>query len=66
MARLVININMDRRCAECGKQAGVAENGLCLGCVSKAVQGKPMRSDVGKAVAARVRQHLGNPKPKRR
>jgi len=49
-----INIDLDARCAECRKSgAGVAPNGLCLGCTTKAIKGKPMQSAEGRAVAAR-------------
>jgi hypothetical protein len=49
-----ITIDLDKRCAECRKKgAGVAANGLCLACTTKAIKGKPMRSTEGAAVAAR-------------
>lgn len=49
-----ITINLDKKCAECGSnKAGVAANGLCLGCTSKAIKGKRMKSAQGAAVAAR-------------
>lgn len=49
-----ITIDLNKKCAECGSnKAGVAENGLCLQCTSKAVQGKRMLSAAGRAVAAR-------------
>jgi hypothetical protein len=55
MAIPTIQISLDKKCAECGSdKAGVAENGLCLGCTSKAIKGKKMRSAQGAAVAARM------------
>lgn len=49
-----ITIDLDKKCAECRKAGGgVAPNGLCLGCTTKAIKGKPMQSADGKAVAAR-------------
>jgi hypothetical protein len=49
-----ITIDLDKRCAECRKKgAGVAANGLCLACTTKAIKGKPMTSAQGAAVAAR-------------
>lgn len=63
-----ITINMDGKCAECRKSgSGVAANGLCLGCTTKAIKGKPMKSAEGRAVAARfndLKNDLGSPVPK--
>lgn len=47
-------IDLDKKCAECGK-GGAAESGICLACATKAIQGKPMRSEVGRAVQRRFR-----------
>lgn len=60
-----ITIDLDKRCAECRKNgAGVAPNGLCLGCTTKAIKGKPMRSSEGQAVAARFGELKRNQNPK--
>ena len=55
MAIPTFTINLDKKCAECGSdKAGVADNGLCLGCTTKALRGfKKMKSAQGRAVAAR-------------
>jgi hypothetical protein len=54
MAIPTITIDLDKKCAECRKNgSGVAPNGLCLGCTTKALKGKPMRSAEGQEVAAR-------------
>lgn len=47
-----VTIDLDKKCAECGKGGAVA-SGICLECTTKAIQGKPMRSAIGRAVAAR-------------
>lgn len=52
-----ITINMDKKCAECGK-GGAAESGICLSCTSKAITGRTMRSEVGRAVQRRNREFL--------
>jgi hypothetical protein len=52
MAIPTVTINLDKKCAECGK-GGAAENGICLHCTNKAIQGKRMNSAQGRAVAAR-------------
>ena len=52
--RVEININMDALCAECGKK-GAAQNGICLKCMTKVFQGKPMKSEQGRRVQERVR-----------
>ena len=61
MAIPTFTINLDKKCAECGK-GGAAENGLCLSCTTKTIQGKPMRSAAGRAVAERNRGVLANAK----
>ena len=47
-----LTIDMDTRCAECGKP-GASGSGICLGCATKAMGGKPMRSAQGQAVQRR-------------
>jgi len=54
MAHLTITVDMDKKCAECGKGGAVA-SGLCLNCTSKVIEGKPMKSAIGRAVQARFR-----------
>lgn len=49
---LTITVKMDVKCAEC-KQGGACDNGLCLGCTSKAIKGKKMKTAQGAFVAAR-------------
>ena len=49
----VLKIDMDKKCAECGK-AGAAPSGICLKCVVKAVTGKPMKSAQGKIVQGKI------------
>ena len=50
-----ISIDLDKKCEEC-RHSGAAENGLCLPCTTKAIQGKPMTSYAGRAVASRFRR----------
>lgn len=47
-----ITVNMDKKCAECGK-GGAVDNGLCMGCTTKAIAGEAMKSKIGKAVQGR-------------
>lgn len=49
-----ITINMDKKCAECGK-GGAADNGICLKCTTKAMGPNPMRSAQGRQVQQRWR-----------
>jgi hypothetical protein len=51
MSDLTISIDMDKKCGECGK-GGATQNGLCLDCVTRVVEGKPMRSAMGKRYQA--------------
>lgn len=50
---VTINIDMDKKCAECGK-GGATGSGICLKCASNAIIGKPMKSRQGQAVASRM------------
>ena len=51
-AAVEIHINMDKPCAECGRD-GATQNGLCLDCITKVIQHKPMKSKVGRELARR-------------
>ncbi len=44
---LVIKIDVDKKCFECGKGHAL-QSGICLTCVNKAMSKKPMRSPEGK------------------
>ena len=58
-----IVIDMDSKCHECGK-GGAAQSGVCLACTTKALSGKPMKSQRGQMLQARLRQILPRkPKP---
>jgi uncharacterized OB-fold protein len=50
--RPTITIDIDKKCAECGK-AGATGSGICLPCATKAIVGKPMKTQTGKVLAAR-------------
>jgi hypothetical protein len=52
-----ITIDLDRKCAECGK-GGAAPSGICLKCITKAMGEKPMKSAEGVAVRARINATL--------
>lgn len=51
---LTIKIDLDKKCVECGN-GGAVDSGICLGCTSKALAGKPMKSPAGRMVAMRFR-----------
>ena len=54
MANVVLNINMDAKCAEC-RRGGATKSGLCLGCCAKAMDPKrKMRSAEGQSVQRRI------------
>ena len=55
MTNLNLNINMDKKCHECGK-GGAMESGICLECANKAFKGLPMKSQAGKMVQARFKK----------
>jgi hypothetical protein len=57
MTQITINVSENNKCAECGKP-WATESGLCLECAAKAITGKRMRSDAGRAVQARVQRHI--------
>ena len=50
---------MNNKCAECGK-GGAAQNGICFGCMNKAISGKTMKSSIGKIVQKRFNSQLGH------
>ncbi len=52
---VTIEIDMDKKCAEC-KKGGAVASGICLGCTAKAFRNKPMKSAIGRAVQARIRE----------
>lgn len=53
----IITIDLDKKCAECGK-GGAAPSGICLKCTGKAISGKQMKSWQGRAVAKRAQENL--------
>ena len=52
MTTLKVDINMDKKCHECGK-SGAMKSSICMRCASKALSSKPMKSDAGKMVQER-------------
>lgn len=52
MNNITLTIDMNKRCAEC-QARGTTPSGICLDCAIKAMDGKPMRSPQGAAVAQR-------------
>jgi hypothetical protein len=50
-----ITIDTDATCPECGGK-GTADSGICIGCITKAVSGGPMRSPLGQAVQQRFNE----------
>jgi hypothetical protein len=56
-------IDLDKKCAECRKE-GAAPSGICLACTVKAVSGRPMKTAIGRAVAARFRENAARPRQK--
>jgi hypothetical protein len=53
---LTIEIDMGKRCVECGK-GGAMQSGLCLKCTSRAWHtDKPITSEQAKAVRKRFRR----------
>lgn len=57
MTVTTITIDMDKKCAECGKP-GAVDNGLCMNCTTRALEGQTMRSVRGKAVQASILERL--------
>jgi hypothetical protein len=49
-----ITIDMNAKCAECGKP-GAVPSGICMGCTAKAFREKLLKSEIGRAVQARIR-----------
>lgn len=57
MATITINVDMDKRCLECGKK-GAVNDALCLDCITRAIEGKSMKSEFGKRYAQRVKADI--------
>ena len=58
MANVVLNINMDAKCAEC-RRGGATKSGLCLGCCAKAMDPKrKMKSPQGASLQARFKEQF--------
>ncbi len=53
MNTMTVTIDMDKRCAECGK-GGATDSGICMKCASNALRGKKMKSAAGKVVQDRL------------
>lgn len=53
-----IDIDMEKSCAECGLP-GRCENGLCLDCTTKVIQGKRMKSVAGQMLAQKRKEMAG-------
>lgn len=52
-----IVIDMDKKCIECAR-GGATQSGVCMSCILRAVQGKPMRSDRGRTIARNFRKRF--------
>lgn len=63
MSDLVINVDMDKKCIECGQGGAVSPNDICLACMNRAVSGKKMKTEIGRLVQKR---HFDNIKTIRR
>ena len=53
MTHYRFEINMDNKCAECGK-GGATGSGICLSCATMAISGGKMKSAEGRSVQARI------------
>jgi len=59
MTTHTINIKYGERCPECRKDSGLCDNGICMGCTTKAMNPKAkMKSDAGRAVQAHITRHF--------
>ena len=52
-----ITVDLNKKCAECGN-GGAVGNGLCMSCNTKAIKGKPMKTNLGRAVQQRWKQQI--------
>jgi hypothetical protein len=52
-----VTINLDAKCADCGK-GGRLPNTLCLSCTTAAISGKRLKTRHGRHVAQALRQRL--------
>jgi hypothetical protein len=54
-------VDLEKKCVDCNS-GGAQPNGLCFGCISKAIQGKPMKTTAGRTIASAVRCRLNENK----
>lgn len=52
--RHTINIDLDKKCAECGK-GGAVDSGICLACTIKVFGKAKLKSTQAQAIRARLR-----------
>lgn len=57
--KYTINIDLDRKCAECGK-GGAVDSGICLDCTIKAMGKARLKSPQAKAIRARMEKAAGS------
>lgn len=46
-------LDMGKKCIECGQGGAVSPNDICLSCMNRAVDGKKMKTQIGKLVQKR-------------
>lgn len=56
MTNFTIVIDQNKKCIECNK-GGATNNGLCLNCINKAIEGKPMKTKVGQTLLKKFRRN---------
>lgn len=54
-----LTIDMDKKCAEC-KKKGATPCGLCLNCILKCYDTKPLKSDIGKKMQMKLNEYFKN------
>lgn len=50
----MFSIDCQKHCAEC-RELGASRSGLCMGCMVKAIDGRPLFTPTGRAVAERFK-----------
>lgn len=50
-----IDIDLNKRCVECGQTGTINASPICMTCMSRAIEGKPMKTPFGQSYAQRVK-----------
>lgn len=60
MNEFVVNVDMGKKCIECGHGGAVSPNDICLSCMNRVVSGKKMKTHIGRLVQQRHQEAIND------